>query len=253
MGRFAASSVAEQLAEIERAAVRSWPALETAEVDGWLWRYASGGSLRANSVAALAFTGSDPDAAISAIERLYEAKGAPCRFTVSEASAPADLDALLASRGYERGEDHVTMAKDIAGSTLQLPADVAVAREPTPDWLDIYLAGLSPDRRAVAPRVLAGLPAKHTYFGCNRSGRLVSSGLSVIDGTLASVQCMATLGAARRQGGARSVLQAIEAHARDAGCDRLYLQAEVANTAALSLYQAFGFRVAGRYHMRSKR
>jgi ribosomal protein S18 acetylase RimI-like enzyme len=33
----------------------------------------------------------------------------------------------------------------------------------------------------------------------------------------------------------------------------LYLQAEAANTSALSLYQAFGFRVAGRYHMRSKR
>jgi ribosomal protein S18 acetylase RimI-like enzyme len=64
---------------------------------------------------------------------------------------------------------------------------------------------------------------------------------------------MATLGEARRQGGARAVLQAIEAHARDAGCDRLYLQAEAANTAALALYHAFGFRVAGRYHVRSKR
>jgi ribosomal protein S18 acetylase RimI-like enzyme len=33
----------------------------------------------------------------------------------------------------------------------------------------------------------------------------------------------------------------------------LYLQAEAANTAALALYRAFGFRLAGRYHMRSKR
>lgn len=243
----------KQLADIEAAVVRAWPALEIAEVDGWLWRYASGGSLRANSVAALAFTGSDPDAAVSAIERLYEAKDAPCRFTVSEASAPADLDGLLASRGYKRGEDHVTMAKDIASSTLPLPADVTVTREPTPEWLDIYLGGLSADRRIVAPRMLAGLPPQHSYFGCNRAGHLVSSGLSVVDGLLASVQCMATLGEARRQGGARAVLQAIEVHARDAGCDRLYLQAEAANTAALSLYEAFGFRVAGRYHVRSKR
>jgi ribosomal protein S18 acetylase RimI-like enzyme len=251
--RSGGSASAEQLAEIERAAVRSWPALETADIEGWLWRYASGGSLRANSVAALAFTGRDPDAAIAAVERLYAAKGAPCRFTVSEASAPADLDALLAVRGYERGEDHVTMAKDIAGSTVQLPAGVTVMREPTSDWLDIYLAGLSGDRRAVAPRLLAGLRPQHSYFGCSRSGRLVSSGLSVVNGPLASVQCMATQHAARRQGGARAVLRAIEAHARHAGCRHLYLQAEAANTAALSLYQAFGFRVAGRYHMRSKR
>jgi len=42
--------------------------LETANVDGWLWRYASGGSLRANSVAALAFTGNDPDSAAVAVD-----------------------------------------------------------------------------------------------------------------------------------------------------------------------------------------
>jgi ribosomal protein S18 acetylase RimI-like enzyme len=47
--------------------------------------------------------------------------------------------------------------------------------------------------------------------------------------------------------------RAIEAYARSAGCSRLYLQAEAANTAALSLYQSFGFRTLGRYHMRSKR
>jgi GNAT superfamily N-acetyltransferase len=240
------------LLAIEQAAVRAWPALETANVDGWLWRYASGGSLRANSVAALAFAG-DADAAIVAIERLYAQKGAPCRFTVSEASAPADLDARLARRGYHRGEDHLTLAKDIAGSAVQSPADVVAMRAPTPEWLDVYLAGLSGDRRAVAPRLLAGLPPRRTFFGCRRDGRLVSSGLAVVDGALASVQCMATLAPARRQGGARAVLQAIEAYATGAGCIMLYLQAEAANTSALSLYQAFGFRVAGRYHMRSKR
>jgi ribosomal protein S18 acetylase RimI-like enzyme len=243
----------EALLAIEHAAVRSWPALETANVDGWLWRYASGGSLRANSVAALAFTGNDPDSAAVAVERLYEAKGVPCRFTVSEVSAPADLDARLARRGYERGEDHLTLAKDIAGSTTPLPVDVAMMRDATPDWLDIYLAGLSGNRRAAAPQLLAGLPSQRTYFGCRRDGRLVSSGLSIVDGPLASVQCMATHSAARRQGGARAVLQAIEANAFGAGCTTLYLQAEAANTAALALYQAFGFRLAGRYHMRSKR
>jgi ribosomal protein S18 acetylase RimI-like enzyme len=243
----------QALLAIEHAAVRSWPALETTDLDGWLWRYASGGSLRANSVSALAFTGSDPDAAVAAIERLYEAKGAPCRFTVSEVSAPADLDALLARRGYERGEDHMTLAKDIVGGTTPLPADIAMMQGPTPDWLDIYLAGLSGNRRAVAPQLLAGLPAQRTYFGCRRDGRLVSSGLSIVDGLFASVQCMATHAAARRQGGARAVLQAIEANAIGAGCSTLYLQAEAANTAALALYRGFGFRLAGRYHMRTKR
>jgi ribosomal protein S18 acetylase RimI-like enzyme len=126
------------------------------------------------------------------------------------------------------------------------------APRPAPDWLAVYLSGLSPDRRAAAPRILARLPPS-TYVGCRRAGRLISSGLSVVDGALASVQCMTTLPAARRQGGALAVLTAIEAGARKAGCTLLSLQAEAANAPALALYEAFGFRTAGRYHVRWKR
>jgi ribosomal protein S18 acetylase RimI-like enzyme len=64
---------------------------------------------------------------------------------------------------------------------------------------------------------------------------------------------MATLTPARRQGCALAVLRAIEARAAAQGCSHLYLQAEAANTAAIALYESFGFREAGRYHLRSKR
>jgi len=242
----------EQLARIEAAAARAWPALETAHLEGWLWRYASGGSLRANSVFTLSFRGADFDAAVRDAERRYRAKGAPCRFTVTEASEPADIDARLAALGYARGEEHVTMAKAIAGSATRTPADVVVSADPTPEWLAIYLAGLGPNRREVAPAILAGLPARRSYFSCRRDGAVVGSGLSVADGGLASVQCMATLASARRQGSARAVLSAIEAWAVSQRCTWLYLQAETANAAAIALYEGFGFRIAGRYHLRTK-
>ena len=124
---------------------------------------ASGGSYRANSVAALAFTGSGPESAVTDVEQRHAARGAPSRFTVSEVSSPADHDDLLARRGYERGADHLTLAKEVAGSSLSPPADVAMMREPTQTWLDIYLAGLSPDRRKVAPRLL-GRPARPAHL-----------------------------------------------------------------------------------------
>ena len=110
-----------RLAEIEQAAVRSWPALETAEIGGWLWRYASGGSQRANSVATLAFDGRDVDAAVREAEGRYRAKGALCRFTVTDVSKPADLDARLAAMGCERGQEHGTMAKEIAALPAAFP------------------------------------------------------------------------------------------------------------------------------------
>ena len=72
------------------------------------------------------------------------------------------------------------------------------------------------------------------------------------DGALASVQCMATRSDARRRGCARAVLRAIEAWAICQGARHLYLQAEWANRPAIALYEAFQFRVAGAYHVRSK-
>jgi N-acetylglutamate synthase len=239
------------LAQIEAAAVRSWPALATAEIGGWLWRYASGGSQRANSVSTLAFVAGDVDAAVRDAERRYRAKGRACRFTITEVSQPADLDAHLATIGYEREHDHVTMAKEVADSACS-PADVVLGADPVPEWLSVYLCGLSSDRREVAPRILAGLPTRRAYFSRLRGADVVGSGLSIADGRLASVQCMATLEGARRQGCARAVLSAIEAWAAAQGCTHLYLQAEAANVPAIALYEGYGFRVAGRYHLRTK-
>jgi N-acetylglutamate synthase len=244
-------SAREQLALIEAAAVRSWPALETADIDGWLWRYASGGSLRANSVSALRFHERDFAAAVADVERRYRSKAAPCRFNITEVSAPSDLDARLAGMGYQRGEPHNTMAKAIAATTRS-PADVELSSQPTAEWLPVYLTGLSPDRRAVAPAILAGIPRERCFFACRRGGVVVGSGLSVADGPLASIQCMATLASARRQGCAQAVLSAIEAWAAAQRCTHLYLQVEATNVGAVALYESFGFGIAGRYHQRMK-
>ena len=241
----------DTLCAIEQAAVRSWPALEVADIGGWRWRYASGGSLRANSVAALAFTGASVEAAVAEAERRYRARGAPCRFTIAEVSVPGDLDGRLAALGYARSEDHVTMAKALPADA-SLPGDVELSSEPTGEWLAVYLSGLAADRKAIAPAILAGLPTPRTFFACRRTGVVVGAGLTIPDGELASVQCMATLPAARRQGCARAVLRAIEAQAAARGCRYLYLQTESANASAVALYQSFGFHVAGRYHIRTR-
>lgn len=238
-----------QLLAIEEAAVRSWPALQRVPIDGWLWRCTSGGSVRANTVAALSFSGADVEGAIDEAERLYRAASAPSRFTISAVSAPSDLDQRLEARGYQRGDDHVTMCKSVSAGAA--PTDAAgLGAEPTPEWMAVYLSGLTEDRRDVAPRILAGLPRHRMYFACVRQGRLASSGLSIADGQFASVQCMATIQEAQRQGGARAVLAAIEAWAASQGCTTLYLQTGADNAAAIGLYEGCGFELAGHYHTR---
>jgi N-acetylglutamate synthase len=249
----------ELLSAIEAAAVRGWPALETREIDGWLWRYASGGSIRANSVAALTWTGRDLAAAVAACEAAYRAKGAPCVFTVSEVSQPQGLDQVLAERGYARGDDHVTMAKALSGVSAPLSADVSPAPSQVPSapseaWLRTYLSGLSPDRQGIARRLIANLPTKARFISDQPGGSdtVSSTGLTISDGQLASVQCMATEPQRRRNGGATRVLATIEALASRDGVSHLYLQTGGDNTAAQALYARFGFVVVGRYHTRHK-
>jgi N-acetylglutamate synthase len=239
------------LPEMEAAAVRGWPARDMTEIDGWLWRYASGGSIRANSVAALTYGGSNVDASIDSVEVLAQARGVPACFTISDVSVPADLDAHLASRGYVRGADHVTMAKYVA-TGFAPPPNVDIATAPSPGWLNAYVSGLSEDRRAVAPEILKRLPISALYIGARDQDQIISSGLTIADGAVASVQCMATLPAAQRHGGAARVLQAIEHCAAQRGLKALYLQTGDDNTGAQALYVRAGFAIIGRYHTRTQ-
>src|SRR5262249_26598064 len=82
----------DELLAIERAAVAAWPALETADIDGWLWRYSGGGSQRANSVSPLRFRGSDVEGAIATAEARYRARGATPMFQICDVNVPVNLD-----------------------------------------------------------------------------------------------------------------------------------------------------------------
>ncbi len=239
----------DRLAIVEAAAVRGWPASQTETIDGWLARFATGGSVRANTVAALQFDGSSLDAAIDAVEAFYRSRGARPRFTISDVSRPAALDAALAARGYTRSDDHVTMMKPV-GTPPPARLEVRGHDQPTPDWYAVYLQGVSESRRAVAPEIVERVPAPRRFFSAVKDGAVIGSGLSVLDGTVASVQCMATLSTARRSGAATSILAGIERHAAANGIRWLYLQAESANHAAVTLYTRAGFTLAGHYHTR---
>lgn len=239
------------LLAIERAAVRGWPAFETASIDGWLVRASAGGSMRANTVAALDYTGGSLTDSIGRVVAFYRERGIVPRFTVSDASAPANLDAELENLGWRRSSEHVTMVKDVGTPLASASALTVVETDaPTKDWYSVYLLGLSDNRKAAAPRLVEGVPPPRVFFSCIREGHIIASGLSVIDGPLASVQCMATLPGARRTGAATAVLSAIEANAARRGAKLLYLQAESENAPAIGAYGRYGFTVAGRYHTR---
>jgi len=236
------------IAAIERAAVRAWPALETADIEGWLWRHTGGGSQRANSVSPLAFTGADPKAAIAEVERRYRERGARPMFQVCDINVPADLDARLAARGYRLQEPCTTLAKEIA--PREPPAEVETTTVAGEDWLSVYLAGISEDRRPIAPKILAGVPAPRAFFLLRQDGRPMSAALGVVAHGVVVAECVATLAAARRRGGSVRVMAALEAWGAKQGAGIAALQAVAANEAAQALYAKLDYTRVGRYHYR---
>ena len=134
---------------LEEAAARAWPPHETLARDGWVLRFSGGGSQRANSVLTLAWEGGDAEAAIDAAERDYRARGQKPIFQIVDISLPADLDARLAARGYDSIDRTLLMTKAVAPAGEPALA-VSRHREAPPAWLGIYLATLTPDRRAGA-------------------------------------------------------------------------------------------------------
>lgn len=239
----------ERLLAIERAAVRAWPAGETREVDGWLWRYSGGGSQRANAVSALHYRGTDVERTIDQVERLYGARGAPVRFQVGfPLSEPEDLDARLASRGYVIHDPVTTLIKPIV--VVAMPDDVVLGASPSEGWMRVYLSNISPDRRPFAAAILARVPAPCIFAEVRRNGETLATALGVLHEGAVIAECVGTAASARRQGAASAAMSALEAWGGALGALTIGLQAVTTNTPAQGLYAALGYTTAGTYHYR---
>lgn len=234
---------------IERAAVRAWPAVETREVDGWLWRYSGGGSQRANSVSALSYTGRDVERTIDAVERLYRERGAPVRFQVGfPLSQPEDLDQRLAARGYAIHDPVTTLIKSVV--RVERPSEVVLRERASEGWMQVYLSNVTPDRRPFAESILARVPGPCVFAEMIRDGAVLATALGVFFENTAIAECVGTAAAARRQGAAAAVMRALEAWAGSQGAHTIGLQAVTTNAPAQGLYAALGYTPAGTYHYR---
>jgi ribosomal protein S18 acetylase RimI-like enzyme len=239
------------LADIERAMVRAWPAKETAPIGGWLWRYSSGGSGRANSVACLDGPGLDVDAAIDEAEAQYRAVGAPARFQVTDVAMPGDLGRRLAVRGYRPYDACTTLALSLR-EPLAMSDDVVVEHGMSPAWFDVYASTVTPDRARNNPPILARIPQPCGFVTLRREGRAAATVLVVVDQSIAIIECVATAADARRQGAARTAVLGALAYGQSLGATVGALSAVATNLPAQALYRSLGFRQVGGYHLRIK-
>ncbi len=252
MGGSAEGSLAftrDELLAIETAAVHAWPASETRDIGGWLWRYSGGGSQRANSVSPLAFHGADVLAAIEEAEGRYFSRNSVSRFQVgAQLAAPADLDLQLERRGYRLEEPVTTLARRLRRGTY--PEGIEITDRPTAGWMEVYLSNIAPNRHEAAPRILASVPSPRVFLSFVSGGQVVSTALAVLHNGVVIAECIGTRTDARRTGAASKVMAALEIWGSEQGAGIAALQAVAANFPAQQLYAALGYAKVNGYHYR---
>jgi len=227
---------------MERAHVLAWPALNTDNIDGWLWRSSGGGSQRANSVSTIDFHDTDVIASIAYAEARYQALSHPVRFQTFDETSPPGLTETLRQRGYTESEATITMFKRVG--TSGKPPDVEVRDHAGPEWRSVYLGEITESRREVNALILDRIPTPRAFFGCRRDDELIATALCVAGFGCAVIECVATRADKRWQGAAQSVLVALETWAAQQDADWIGLQVVASNSPAVTLYQRLGF-VAG--------
>jgi N-acetylglutamate synthase len=238
------------LLAIERAGVLAWPAVETATLDGWLWRFANGGSQRANSVSTLDYTGSDIDKTIADMEQRYRARGARPLFQICDVSMPHDLDQRLQIRGYSSKDRCTTLIRPSPKADIEIGDGFEIFDRATDEWTACYTSVITADRRRTAPDILARVPHGAAFCGVRRGGRIVATALGVTHGGVTIAECVASLAEARGQGAASTVMRGLAAWGGKQGAHTIALQAIEHNAPAQAMYRALGYTLAGHYDIR---
>jgi GNAT superfamily N-acetyltransferase len=246
------------ISDLERVAAAHWRGTEEEWLGQWLLRAADGFTGRANSALPLGDPGLPLGAAVDYVTRWYADRGLRPMIALPvplDAATPAsDLDAELVRRSWpERGGPAYVMVADIDNGAApgNLPAGLEFRADSLPDeaWLATYhyRGGDSPP--PVARSVLTS--AAGQVFLSIRSGDDVAAiaRLSLAEGW-AGITAVEVAKTHRRAGLGGALTREAFAQAAARGVHRVFLQVEVDNDPARSLYERSGFRYSHRYHYR---
>lgn len=246
--------------EIERCVLNAWPGQEVQTLDGWRLRAAGGVTGRANSV-----WPNEHNNALSIadklveVEHFYSERGLAPRYQITPAAQPAELDDLLAQRGYQHVSPtfvQTASLEDVLRSTpalrLSPTLSVELAEQFDEDWFRLYVVAEDLDEYAATMRrvILSKIEPARGFVHVTIDGEPAAVGLGVVENGWLGIYCMSSLPAFRRRGAATAILRTLAIWAKMNEAQNAYLQVTQPNTVAQALYRGVGFTTLYPYHYR---
>jgi hypothetical protein len=241
-----------QLKTIEETTLNAWPGLQQILYDGWLLRFARGYTRRANSVNPIYSGTLDVPTKIGRCEQIYGQRHLTPVFKLSPFVQPAQLDDLLAERGYRQEAPTSVQWLDLA--TIPAPMINSVGQWPKPsdEWQNDYvrLNRVSNSSVPVLSAILHNIVPETNYMTLKPQQRAVACGLAVREGHFVGLFDIVTDPHQRSKGYGTQLVLNLLAWAKQRGAKKAYLQVMLNNEPALKLYAKLGFREIYQYWYR---
>jgi GNAT superfamily N-acetyltransferase len=236
------------ISSLERATLDAVAPPEISEIDGWLLPFDNSTIGRATSAVPLRHHDLHADQ-VSVIEECYRAHELRPAFRVADVASLAPLHLALKGLGYQPEQPTLVQISSIkAMRAICLAAPACVLASPEPQWSCVYI-GKGFDPVDGAHRVQALSRSQHAVYAyVELGGQSVAAGTAALSRGWCSIHGMRTVARWRNQGLASRILGGLADTAAARGVDRVFLQVEESNTAALALYRSAGFKTAWRYH-----
>lgn len=267
----------QEIKYMEEMSLNAWPSYRIEFYDGWILRYSHNYSYRTNSVEQLAKSTIALDEKIAYCERIYRELRCPANFKIQPLLDPG-FDQLLETKGYRVCHRTNVMTMDLGDSRLlketgreylfdnrlNLPTlvhfgeglTVQQSAFVTDEWLKglFSLNGTSdPTLRRIVPKMYAAIPKKTIVASVEIDGRMVASGLGILDREWAGIYAIYVSPSCWGRGYGRAVCSALLRSAQETGAKSAYLQVVSDNQRAINLYESLGFSDFYTYWFRSKR
>jgi len=239
---------------LEELSLNAWPALQTVVYDGWILRFASGYTKRANSVNPLYASALDVDQKISFCENLYERQNLPVVFKMTSAAHPSDVDEKLISLGYRKDSPTSVQVMDLESTSLQASPAVKLEEDLSAVWLNNFcrMSNISDSNHETLQKILSNILPRRCFVSFQLEGQIIACGLGVLQAGHIGLFDIATAEAHRGRGYGRQIVETILAWGKQNHARQAYLQVMLNNPPALRLYSKIGFVEKYQYWYRIK-